>query len=150
VAITPDNFAVMERMAHWQAALNMSNAHPWLGVGLGNYEAAYSQYALINWPNPLGHAHNYYLNLLAEIGVLGLLAYLLFWAAVIWVTGRSIRRSSYPQRGIALGLMGAWVHLAVHHMVDNLYVNNIYLHLGVLLGLLLLLNGQSKNYDRTG
>ena len=139
VDITPANYAVLERMAHWQAALNMANAHPWLGVGLGNYEAAYADYALINWPYALGHAHNTYLNILAETGILGLVAYLGFWAAVIALTARVIRRAPYPQRGLALGLMGAWVHLSVHHLVDKLYVNNIYLHLGALLGILICL-----------
>jgi len=142
VDITPANYAVLERMAHWQAALNMANAHPWLGVGLGNYEAAYADYALINWPYALGHAHNYYLNILAETGILGLVAYLGFWAAVIALTARVIRHAPYPQRGLALGLMGAWVHLSVHHLVDKLYVNNIYLHLGALLGILICLQNQ--------
>jgi putative inorganic carbon (HCO3(-)) transporter len=155
VDITPANYAVLERMAHWQAALNMANRHPWLGVGLGNYEAAYPEYALLNWPYPLGHAHNIYLNLLAETGVLGLVAYLGFWAAVIALTARVIGRAPYPQRGLALGLMGAWVHLSVHHLVDKLYVNNIYLHLGALLGLLLLIQDQAgsrppQTSERTG
>jgi O-antigen ligase len=139
VDITPANYAVIERLAHWQAALEMANEHPWLGVGFGNYESAYTDYALINWPYPLGHAHNYYLNLLAEIGILGLGAYLAFWAAVAALTARVIGRTPYPQRGLALGLMGIWVHLSVHHLVDKLYVNNIYLHLGALLGILILL-----------
>ena len=60
--ITDANFAVLERMAHWQSALTMWNEHPWLGVGIGNYEPLYAQYALPLWPLPLGHAHNYYLN----------------------------------------------------------------------------------------
>jgi len=139
VDITPANYAVLERMAHWQAALNMANEHPWLGVGMGNYEVAYANFALLNWPYPLGHAHNYYLNLLAETGLLGLAAYLGFWTAVVWLTAQVIGRASYPERGLALGLMGAWVHLSVHHLVDKLYVNNIYLHLGALLGILMLL-----------
>ena len=140
VDITPASYAVLERMAHWQAAFEMATHQPWLGVGFGNYEAAYSDYSLLNWPYPLGHAHNYYLNLLAETGVLGLLAYLAFWGSVMLSTIRIIGRSRGFERGIALGLMGVWVHLAVHHLVDKLYVNNIYLHLGALLGLLLLLN----------
>ncbi len=137
--ITPTNYAVLERTAHWQAALSMADEFPWLGVGFGNYEAAYSDYALLNWPYALGHAHNYYLNLLAEAGVAGLAAYLLLWATIIWQTARVIRFASYPLRGLALGLMGAWVHLSVHHLVDKLYVNNIYLHLGALIGILILL-----------
>ena len=54
VDISPVNYAVIERIAHWQAALNMAEAAPWLGVGLGNYEVVYSGYRLLNWPDSLG------------------------------------------------------------------------------------------------
>ncbi|MCP4417532.1 MAG: O-antigen ligase family protein [Chloroflexi bacterium] len=138
--ITDENYAILERLAHWQAALAMAEDHPWLGVGFGNYEPAYADYALINWPYPLGHAHNYYLNLLAETGIIGLMAYLLLWTAVFWQTFRLIRGQDGWQRGIALGLLAVWVTLTVHHLVDKLYVNNIYIHLGVLFGLLQLLD----------
>ena len=78
------------------------------------------------------------------MGVLGLAAYLLFWTAVLWQTIRLSGRLGWPARGIALGLLAVWVALAVHHLVDKLYVNNIYIHLGVLLGLLQLLAWQDR------
>lgn len=140
--INDDNYAVLERLAHWQAALAMAEDHPWLGVGFGNYEPAYADYALINWPYPLGHAHNYYLNLLAETGVIGLVAYLVLWTAVFWQTIRLIQQSHGWRRGVALGLLGVWSALTVHHLVDKLYVNNIYIQLGALFGLLQLLDEQ--------
>jgi putative inorganic carbon (HCO3(-)) transporter len=147
--VTPENYAVLERMAHWQAALSMADEHPWLGVGFGNYEAAYGDYALLNWPYPLGHAHNYYLNILAEVGIIGLGAYLAFWGVVVWMNLRLLRQLPYPQRGVALGLMGAWIHLSTHQLVDKLFVNNIYLHLGALLGIMILLTGQVRNHVDT-
>ena len=137
--INDANYAVLQRLAFWQAAVEMARENLWLGVGFGNYEPAYPDYALLNWPDPLGHAHNYYLNLLAEVGVVGLLAYLVLWAAVFWQTIRLLRRLDWPARGIALGLLAVWVAISVHHLVDKLYVNNIYIHLGVMLGLLQLL-----------
>jgi O-antigen ligase len=145
VDINDANYAVLERLAHWQAALNMARDNLWLGVGFGNYEPAYADYALINWPDALGHAHNYYLNVLAETGVLGLVAYLVFWTAVIWQTVVTLSRLDWPQRGIALGLLAAWVALSVHHLVDKLYVNNVYVHLGVMLALLQLLLSRSND-----
>ena len=144
VDINDVNYAVIERLAHWQAALDMVRDHFWLGVGFGNYEPAYNQYALINWPYPLGHAHNYYLNLLAEVGVLGLLAYVGVWTAVFWQTLSFIKQHHGLLRGIALGLLAAFAALTIHHMVDKLYVNNIYIHLGAMLGLLQLLDRQSE------
>lgn len=136
VGINDANYAVIERLAHWQAALEMWRANFWTGVGLGCYEPAYPRYALINWPNALGHAHNIYLNLLAETGLIGLMAYLAFWSILFWQTWQATRRLSGLPRGLALGLLGAWTHLAVHNFFDNLYVNNAHLLIGLLIGLL--------------
>ncbi len=41
VPITPENFAVKERMAYWFGGIHMAEDHPWQGVGLGNYGAQY-------------------------------------------------------------------------------------------------------------
>jgi len=136
VGINDANYAVIERMAHWQAALEMFRYNLWAGVGFGCYEPAYRDFALINWPIALGHAHNYYLNIAAETGIIGLVAYLLLWGAVFWQTWRATRRARGLLRGVAVGLLGTWTHLSVHHFLDNLYVNNVHLHVGVLLGVL--------------
>jgi hypothetical protein len=31
--------------------------------------------------------------------------------------------------------LAAWSYLAVHHLVDKMMVNNVYIHLGAMLGL---------------
>ena len=136
VDINDANYSVIERLAHWQAAADMARDDPWTGVGFGNYGAAYSDYDLINFPDALGHAHNYYLNLLSEVGLPGLLAYGLFWLVLVGQSIRFAQRAAWPERGIVVGLLAAWTALAVHHLVDKLYVNNIYVHLGVMIGLL--------------
>lgn len=144
VTISNDNFAVVERLAHWQAAFSMIQDRPWLGVGLGNYAAAYDRYRLVNWPNALGHAHNIYLNVWAETGLFGLVTYFALWAAVVWITLRGLRRSAGLERGVLLGLMGAWTHLSLHQLFDNLYVNNMHLLLAALLGLLAYVYGKQR------
>jgi putative inorganic carbon (HCO3(-)) transporter len=136
VGINDANYAVIERQAHWQVALEMWRYNFWTGVGFGCYEPAYGDFALINWPIALGHAHNYYLNIAAETGLVGLMAYVVLWGAVLWQTWRATRRASGLLRGLSLGLLGTWTHLSVHHLFDNLYVNNVHLYVGVLLGLL--------------
>lgn len=136
VNINDANFALVERLAHWQAAQNMIAAHPWLGVGLGNYAGAYPQYALANWPFHLGHAHNIYLHTWAETGPVGLAAYVSVWATVIMLTLSTLRRSAGLQRGLLLGLLGVWAHLLTHQIVDNLHVNNTDLLLAAQIGVL--------------
>jgi O-antigen ligase len=136
VGINDANFAVIERLAHWQAALEMWRANIWTGVGFGDYEPAYPAFQLINWPIPLGHAHNYLLNVAAETGIVGLIAYVVLWSVVFVQTWRLTRRDRLQGwwRGLAIGLLGAWTHLSVHNLFDNLYVNNVHLYVGVVLG----------------
>lgn len=148
VDVDDANYAEIERLAHWQAALGMAADHPWLGVGFGNYAAAYPAHRLINWPDALGHAHNYYLNLLAETGVVGLGAYLLLWGGVFAATVRALHRLRGFERGLVLGLLGVWMYLAVHSLLDKLYVNNVFLHIGVLFGILVALTSSGAVASR--
>jgi putative inorganic carbon (HCO3(-)) transporter len=137
--VTDANFATIERLAHWGAALAMWRDHLWLGVGFGNYAAVYPAYAIGRWLDPLGHAHNYYLNVAAETGLVGLLAYGLFWLSAFRLGWQALRRSTGFQRAVAAGGLGILVHLSLHNMVDNLFVQGMYLQVGIVLGLLCLI-----------
>lgn len=148
VDITSANYAVVERLAHWQAALRMAEAEPFTGVGAGNYEIAYNNYRLINWVEPLGHAHNFYLNVLAETGIIGLVAYLIFWIVTFYFTWQARRHPDMIRRSIAVGLLGSWTYIAVHSLTDNLYVNNLFMHIGVLLGLLAVVHRDTFSFFR--
>ncbi len=147
VVVTNANFAIIERLAHWQAARQMWLEHLWLGVGFGNYEAIYPAYAVGRWLAPLGHAHNYLLNIGAEAGFIGLLGYILFWA---WVIGFTLRVRTMPgisafQQAIVAGSLGIFSHLHLHNLVDNLYVQGIYLHVTVIFGLITLIAQQGHH-----
>ncbi|MEJ2555902.1 MAG: O-antigen ligase family protein [Anaerolineae bacterium] len=137
--VTDANFATIERLAHWGAALAMWRDHLWLGVGFGNYAALYPAYAIGRWLDPLGHAHNYYLNEAAETGLTGLLVYGLFWLSALRLGWHAVRRSTGFQRAVAAGGLGTLVHLSLHNMVDNLFVQGMYLQVGIVLGLLYLI-----------
>ena len=143
--INEENFSTLERAAHWQAALAMSRSSPWLGVGVGNYAVVYARFALINWPQALGHAHMLYLNILAESGLLGLVTYLLLWGVVIGLTIRLLPGNTNTYRGLLIGLSGCWAHLSIHHLVDNLYVNNVHLLIAIQLGLLIVIEQHSSD-----
>ena len=164
--VTDSNFSIIERLAHWIAALRMWEMSPWLGVGPGNYAAVYPQVRLARWEDPLGHAHNTYLNVLAENGLIGIFAYLALWAGVVvWlvcmrrrilarrqenpdsqVSAGSAHAAAYPSpewnAAVLLGVLGVVVHLSVHHLFDNLFVQGIYLHIGLWLGSAVALAGR--------
>jgi O-antigen ligase len=136
IEVTDANYASLERLAFWEAALDMWREHPWLGIGFGNYQAIYPRFSLPKWSMALGHAHNYYLNIAAETGLVGLLAYLALWVTAIWQTVRAQREASEPfVQALALGALGVLVHVSVHNVVDNLWVHNMYIHVAVILGL---------------
>jgi O-antigen ligase len=137
VQITDANFSIIERVAHWQAAWRMFALRPWLGVGTGQYATAYASVALPRWQDPLGHAHNYYLHVLAEGGLLGLAGYLvLLVSAVVGVWHRTARWGAWS-RALSLGVLGMLGHLCIHNFFDNLYVHEMYLLVAMLLGLVL-------------
>ena len=63
-----------------------------------------------------GHAHNYYLNVAAETGFLGLLAYL--WSQAFPANWRAVRRATAGP-WLALGVLGVLVHLSVRNLLNN-------------------------------
>lgn len=136
VPVTDANFAVLERVAHWQAAWAMFADHPWLGIGIGNWNVIYPEYAISPWFDPLGHAHNVLFHVAAEAGILGVLGYLWFWLGSLVVTLAVIRRQKGWNRALAIGVCGLFVHLSIHNQFDNLFVQGM--PLVVALGLALL------------
>jgi len=88
---TSQDYSTAERLAHWIAGWHMYMDHPVLGVGIGNYPDAYPKYFITIFTNSLGHAHNYYINIAAETGSIGLIVFLLFLLAVFVAGGHSLR-----------------------------------------------------------
>lgn len=147
VRANDENFALVERRAHWQAALDMFEDSPWIGVGFGNYAVAYPAYALPKWDDPLGHAHNYYLNVLAEAGGIGFIAYILLWSVVFWTAGRAAVRAVGWQQGVIAGGFGVLVALSIHNFFDNLFVHAMYLQVGLILGIMSVLHESADTTD---
>ena len=156
VAATAANWAVVERMAVWQAAWSMFESYPFLGVGPGNYPIAYyehaflgggstgypvlyPEFALPGWLESMGHAHNLYLNTLAENGAVGLAAFLVFWFAAIAAVWRAYRRlpptATWWERAVPLGVLGVFAQVSLHNFFDNLMVHGLNVQLALLLAL---------------
>ncbi|HEX9923467.1 MAG TPA: O-antigen ligase family protein, partial [Anaerolineae bacterium] len=123
-------------------AREMWRDNPWFGVGFGNYAVVYPAYAVGRWLDPLGHAHNYLLNIGAETGLLGITAYLIFWIFTFVVLFLGVRRNRGFYRAVAAGGLGIMVHLHVHNLFDNLYVQGMYLHVAIMLALVSIIFNQ--------
>lgn len=74
-----------ERILIWQSAWNMFKDHPILGVGLGQYTVNYQQkYILPQAKEPnLGHAHNNFMQMLAENGIVGFAGFIVMFGYII-------------------------------------------------------------------
>jgi O-antigen ligase len=133
--LTPQTFSAAQRLAYWIAGWRMFSDHVWLGVGMGNYSEYYQQYAVLGWEQQLAHAHDYYLNLAAETGLLGLAAFLWFTFAALFTTWRAAFRLADPFLGaIIAGAFGAMVTLSVHNVFDDLFVHGTVNLIAILLG----------------
>ena len=133
-----DDFAIAQRTAHWAAGWRMFQDRPLLGVGAGNFDDAYRAFALQPFDEPLGHAHNVPLNFGAEAGLPGMLMFagLSLWAFGIAVAAvRRARGTAFEWS--AVGALGALVGLAIHNLVDSLFVSGMGIVFALILALLL-------------
>ena len=135
--VTNANFSAVERAAHWLAGVRMFASHPLLGVGIGNYSAAYPRYHPRGWYAVAWHAHDYYINIAAEAGIVGLTAYTLMIGVALWYSYVTVRqvddRLAYAA---ALGVLGAVTATSFHNLFDVLYVHGMAAFMGLLVGLL--------------
>lgn len=68
----------------WISSINMFKDHPVTGVGIGQWRTIYeASYRLPTENQHLYHAHNNFIQLLGEVGLLGLLGVLIFYGSIV-------------------------------------------------------------------
>jgi O-antigen ligase len=110
VAVTPQGAVLAQRFADgdssgrtdlWAAAFNMVAARPWTGVGLGNYPVVSVQYMdaattqtelFIGAPRTV---HNAFIEVYAELGVIGGTGFVVFVLGSVIVLARSLRTARH-------------------------------------------------------
>ncbi|HEX2914999.1 MAG TPA: O-antigen ligase family protein [Chloroflexia bacterium] len=136
VKVNSANFAIVERMAMWQAGGNMFLSNPWLGVGIGNYNVRYPDFNTPFWPDSRGHAHNYYIQAAAETGLIGATAYmLLLLSGIFQGFSRAVRTRDSAWRFVIWGAFGVIIAVAMHNLVEDLHVLNMGIQWSSLLAL---------------
>ena len=66
----------IDRKIIWQAGWKMFMSKPLLGVGLGAFMFNFKRFVIEGYPYGVPYAHNCYLQIASELGVIGLLAFL--------------------------------------------------------------------------
>ena len=86
------------RMAFWESTVAMIQDHPLLGIGWGAYWMVYPEYDfyLQGAPIKIVHAHNLYLNYMAEIGIPGAMAFFWFFFGSLVQSLRAKFRAQQP------------------------------------------------------
>jgi len=106
------------RTQFWTVALQMSHDHPLLGVGPDNFRWLFASYSGTAADNLGIHAHNQYLEALADTGLLGFLtlAWLLSALVVQCVRGLRQAQTDWPWRAALLVSLSAWL---LHALLDD-------------------------------
>lgn len=135
--------SVRVRLELWKGSWNLIRDHWWHGVGPGNFRLVYPLYRLesemkvFEGLTAADHAHNCYIEWVAELGLVGLV--LLLWA-VQRVTWRMMEMLSVAEGFpwyLGLGILAAFVATDAHSFFSsNLYQVGPVIGLGFLLGLL--------------
>lgn len=106
------------RLEIWRTSLEIIRDHPLWGTGLGTLWYYIPQYSK-TISTFIAHAHNMYLQLAAEGGLLGLSSFLFFVGMTMRNIFEAFKSSRSPRhRGIALGLMVGFTGILVQGFVD--------------------------------
>jgi O-antigen ligase len=119
-----DNITANDRLALWRESTRLVADYPLFGCGLGAYQSAFLKYKISAPTVTDDYAHNDYLQLLAELGVIGfLLASALMLAIWREVFRAALQRFESVRRYLALACGGAVGAILIHSLTDfNLYI----------------------------
>lgn len=124
------------RSSQWQETYVMLSDHFFSGAGLAGYQSMMQDYHESPWLEIYLYPHNIFLNFWSELGLLGLLVFLMLAAYIIYLL--------YKSKNAPLAMM--WVALAVHGLVDVPYFkNDLSVLFFVMLALTLLSSKKTEN-----
>lgn len=149
----PSN-AITERLNGWQSSLTMISDRPLTGVGLGMFKYNYPQYMISEAILQLESAHNLYLNIAVEMGILGLIFFLIILGIII-KRAIFLTKSKDPFiKDISLGLLASAAGYSVlvffgaefvhKHMFTNMLLFWTIIGLIIILGRCKLISEKEK------
>ena len=121
--------SAMYRRMIWIPTLHMIKENPLKGVGKNNFQIQYPKYTPEKYKKRLGilthrgtKVHNEYLQIWAELGFIGLLAFLGVLFVVLHTGIRILKRYREKERNrylLQLGILTGMIAVTVHSMVSN-------------------------------
>ena len=108
------------RGLQWQETLLMLKEHWFFGAGLNGYQTLFAQYHQITWLEIFLYPHNIFLNFWVELGILGLLLFLVF----IYLITKDLKQLFLAKHYLAWPLCLSWLVVFVQGLVDAPYFKN--------------------------
>lgn len=106
------------RAHFWSMTLEIIRDHPVIGVGLGSYGLAYTQYDSRNGLFRLEQAHNDYLQVMSDAGIIGVLLAIFFIVALFRMGFARRETDDVFRRGVATGALAGCFAVLVHSFFD--------------------------------
>lgn len=136
-----------ERLLMWKSAYNMFKDNPIIGVGIGQYAPKYlKEYRSPESKEIQNHCHNNFLQMLAENGILGLLAFSILFGYLLYSSLITFWSQNNP---FALLAFGVTLALLLQGMTEYNFGNSAVIKFyWTVLGCLLILtrSGQKLSY----
>lgn len=106
------------RLHFWRGTLDVVRHHPLAGVGLGAFGVAYTRYDTSNGNFRLEQAHNDYLQIVADAGVMGATLGLIFIIMLFYRGLGRMQSGDDFRRGVAVGALAGCFAVLVHSIFD--------------------------------
>lgn len=117
--LNPGDLSHDRRASIYRDTWRIVRDHPWIGTGLGTLETVFPRYESYYDGLVVDHAHNDYLELLADTGLIGGLCVLAFVGFLGWLGLYHLHRATGPVcRSLYCGALVACAGLLLHSMVD--------------------------------
>lgn len=119
--------SLVERYYLWDRAVHVIRAKPWTGTGINTYARAHPKYDKTqNWRVRNYYAHNGYLQMAAEIGLIGLASFVLFlFFSIRYVLSRLKKIPEDENRRILSGLLMGMTAFLAMALVDTVLHNGL-------------------------
>ena len=142
------------RLQIWEISWELVKQQPLLGVGLGNFYAPYRAQAFAMYSPPLEwevvKAHNLFLNLWLEVGLLGLLVFIYLIIIYSHCVSKLLKQNLTPTEWwILAASVSALTSTLAHGLLDTPYFKNDLAILFLLIWILpfILLQQKANNID---
>lgn len=144
-----NNRSNAERLMLWQSGWNMLKDYPVVGVGPGNFEKFYQEiYILPTAKQPeLSHAHNNFVHMAAETGILGLTGFVYLFGYISYISLR--RYWLCPGNAWAVGCFFVTVGLLIQGLTEFNFGNSAVTRLyWFIVGLMIVSGNMFNNREK--